>query len=233
MAGFITIDRKLLDWEWHDDAGMGWLWITLLLMANYKNQKWHGTEVQRGQVVTSRAELMAKTGMTAQKIRTCLERLEHGGMIRRKSTNRNTLITICKYDEYQTIKEVEQPTSNQRATNEQPTNNQPISKQGNKGTKDKENSLKRVKESEKGETPMAAFVPPTLEEVRAYIAEKGYRVDADQWWNFYSSKGWMIGKNKMAKWKAAVATWNNRDRGDSTKTGIIHKNDKSYEPTGW
>ena len=51
------------------------------------------------------------------------------------------------------------------------------------------------------------FRPPSIEEVRIYISEKGYSVDAEQFVNFYESKGWMIGKNKMKNWHAAVATW--------------------------
>lgn len=58
-----------------------------------------------------------------------------------------------------------------------------------------------------------AFVPPTLEEVKAYIQEKGYPVDAERFIDFYESKGWMIGKNKMKDWKAAVRTWS---KGDNT-----------------
>lgn len=56
-----------------------------------------------------------------------------------------------------------------------------------------------------------AFVPPTLEEVKAYILEKGYAVDADRFIDFYESKGWMIGNNKMKDWKAAVRTWSRGD----------------------
>lgn len=52
-----------------------------------------------------------------------------------------------------------------------------------------------------------SFTPPTIEEVRQYIHEKGYTVDADAWWNFYNSKGWFVGKNKMVSWKSAIATW--------------------------
>lgn len=61
------------------------------------------------------------------------------------------------------------------------------------------------------------FVPPTLEEVKAYIAEKGYKVDAEKWWNYYDSKDWYIGKNKMVKWKSAVATWNTRNYDEERK----------------
>lgn len=55
------------------------------------------------------------------------------------------------------------------------------------------------------------FVKPTLEEVKAYILEKGYNVDPDRWINYYESNGWKVGKNSMKNWKAAVATWNKLD----------------------
>ena len=51
------------------------------------------------------------------------------------------------------------------------------------------------------------FTPPTLEEVTAYCKEKQNGVDPVAWWNFYDSKNWYIGKNKMSKWKSAIATW--------------------------
>ena len=57
------------------------------------------------------------------------------------------------------------------------------------------------------------FKPPTVEEVAAYVKEKGYSVDAEQFVAFYESKGWMIGKNKMQKWRAAVATWQRKQSG--------------------
>lgn len=53
----------------------------------------------------------------------------------------------------------------------------------------------------------ATFKPPTLEEVRAYCQERNNGVDADTFVNFYESKGWMVGKNKMKDWKSAVRTW--------------------------
>lgn len=51
------------------------------------------------------------------------------------------------------------------------------------------------------------FIPPSIEQVAEYIAEKNYGIDAEQFVNFYQSKGWMIGKNRMKDWKAAVRTW--------------------------
>lgn len=55
------------------------------------------------------------------------------------------------------------------------------------------------------------FVPPTIEEVKAYAIERGSRVDPDRWYNFYQSKGWMVGKNGMKDWRAAFRTWERSD----------------------
>ena len=51
------------------------------------------------------------------------------------------------------------------------------------------------------------FKPPTVEEVRDYCYERNNNVDAESFVDFYESKGWMVGKNKMKDWKAAVRTW--------------------------
>lgn len=55
--------------------------------------------------------------------------------------------------------------------------------------------------------PKGRFTPPTVEEVRTYCEERNNAVDADRFVDFYSAKGWMVGKNKMKDWKAAVRTW--------------------------
>lgn len=58
------------------------------------------------------------------------------------------------------------------------------------------------------------FTPPTEAEVREYCEERNNGVDAAAFVSFYESKGWMIGKNKMKDWKAAVRTWE-RSRGSN------------------
>jgi hypothetical protein len=60
-------------------------------------------------------------------------------------------------------------------------------------------------EGMQGEKPSKAR--PTIEEVKAYCFERKNTVDHEKWFDFYSSKGWMIGKNRMKDWKAAVRTW--------------------------
>lgn len=58
------------------------------------------------------------------------------------------------------------------------------------------------------------FIKPTVVELKQYINEKNYSVDAENFIDFYESKGWMIGKSKMKNWKAAVRTWNSRNKAD-------------------
>ena len=52
-----------------------------------------------------------------------------------------------------------------------------------------------------------ALIPPTLEEIREHFALKGYPEQAEPFYYFYESKGWVVGKTKMKKWKMAAAGW--------------------------
>ena len=61
------------------------------------------------------------------------------------------------------------------------------------------------------DTRAKRFTPPTLDDVSAYIRERGSNVDAQWFLDFYTAKGWMVGKNRMKDWKAAVRTWEKRD----------------------
>lgn len=66
--------------------------------------------------------------------------------------------------------------------------------------------------TKKSNTKRYRFVPPTVEEVEEYINEKGYNVNARRFVDYYSSKGWTIGRNSpMKDWKAAVRTWASND----------------------
>jgi len=60
------------------------------------------------------------------------------------------------------------------------------------------------------------FSPPKVEEVDAYCKERNNGIDAEAFIAFYESKGWMVGKNKMKDWKAAVRTWEQKRKGETT-----------------
>lgn len=67
------------------------------------------------------------------------------------------------------------------------------------------------------------FVPPTVEELAVYIAKRKSPIDPETFWNFYESKGWMVGKNKMTSWKAAVSTWERKEK-EKNGNKVINQN---------
>ena len=64
---------------------------------------------------------------------------------------------------------------------------------------------------ETGKPPHPRFIPPTVDEVKAYCQERHSSVDPVAFVSFYESKGWMVGKNKMRSWKSAISSWERRD----------------------
>ena len=66
-------------------------------------------------------------------------------------------------------------------------------------------------------TTRKRFTPPSVEMVREYCWERGNSVDPQRFVDYYSSNGWMVGKNKMKDWKAAVRTWEQNDKGKLQK----------------
>ncbi len=111
---------------------------------------------------------------------------------------------------------------NQTITKQKPNNNQEITKaepNDNVNVNVNVNDNVNVKNKRR-------FTPPTEEEVRAYCEERGNCVDPQTFINFYDSKGWMIGKNRMKDWKAAVRTWERSGRSDQTRQEVTAKRDR-------
>ena len=194
MNGYILIHRKLLNWQWYKDSNTLHLFIDLLLDANYEDTKVGFQVIKRGQCLTSLKRIHENTGLTYQQIRTSLGKLEKSGEINKQTTNKYSIITINKYNDYQEL--------NKQITNKQQTNNNIIIK-NNKNNKYKESISKDI--------PKKVFKKPSIEEIQKYCNERNNNVDADRFHNFYESKGWMVGKNKMKDWKAAVRTWEQKD----------------------
>lgn len=68
-------------------------------------------------------------------------------------------------------------------------------------------NTKKLNKDNISEKRSTRFIPPTVEEVRYYCIERKNNIDAENFVDYYESKGWMIGKNKMKDWKASVRTW--------------------------
>lgn len=105
-----------------------------------------------------------------------------------------------------------EPNDNQDRTKVEPNSNQTVTK-----AEPKEKDKDKVKEKDKDKK---TFIAPTLDEVRAYCKSKEYdKMDPEAFLDFYESKGWMIGKNRMKDWKAAVRNWNRNQRQGMTAKG--------------
>ncbi len=170
---------------------MGQAWADLLLLANHKEgfvrKRGIKITIARGQVGWSERQLAERWGWSRGKVSRFLEELEDLEQVEQKNGPQNinvtSLITIINYDKYQSSGP---QTGRKRAANSTMNNN----------------------ENNENKESIGKFTPPSIEEIRAYCQERNNEVDPQRFVDFYESKGWMIGKNKMKDWKAAVrSTW--------------------------
>ncbi|HBG40224.1 MAG TPA: hypothetical protein DDW85_02270 [Porphyromonadaceae bacterium] len=152
MNGWIKTYRKLSEWEWYKDSHMVHLFIHLLIMANHEDKKWRGLTLKRGQLVTSRNILSAQTGISDRSIRTCLERLKSTNELTIQSSNKNSIITICNYDNYQSREDMSDQQNDQQ-TRQQATIKRPTIKQELKEDKKKRKESTTTVVDEKSASP--------------------------------------------------------------------------------
>lgn len=73
---------------------------------------------------------------------------------------------------------------------------------------EKQTESLNLEEKKKPEEKKKKFVKPSIQEIQNYISENHYSFSAEKFFNYYESKGWLIGKSPMKDWKAACRTWN-------------------------
>jgi DNA-binding transcriptional MerR regulator len=133
MSGWIKLHRQFLSWEWFNKSEAVHLFMYLLLKANHKDGTWQGIDIKKGQFITSYGKISSDTGISLQTIRTLLKKLENTNEINTQTTNKYTVITICKYADYQSE---ESETNTQLTNNQQTTNNQLTTNKNNKNNKE-------------------------------------------------------------------------------------------------
>lgn len=161
MEGFINIHRCLLDSQVFASEKKLKVWIWLLLKACYKERfvnlkigKGESTlKLNRGELLFGRFKAEEQLGLDGSTIYRIIKWFENENMVEVKTNNQYTIITICKYDSYQSLNlENEQPTNSQRTTNEQDMNqirtrHEPdmnTYKKANKSNKDKKDNNKEA-----------------------------------------------------------------------------------------
>jgi hypothetical protein len=239
--GWIKLHRKILDWEWFTSPSTLQLFIYLLLRANKEDKKWRGILIKRGQLVTSVATISEETKLSTQQVRTSLNRLKSTNEITSKTTNRFTLVTVCKYESYQLYEEVEQQTKQQalqQTNNKQITNKQQQLK-NNKNIRNnkKESILTNVRIDEKAtDAPVVATTTTDDMELRKekfyqslvpYVAKYGkdmVRAFYDYWTEkTYGGRKMRFEKQQAFEISKRLATWQKHDLSyanrDNTRIG--------------
>lgn len=212
---FVKFYKKMLDWEWYDDPNTCRVFMHCLLRANWKPCRWHGIDIEPGQFITSLPSLAEETSLSVMQVRTALNHLISTGEITSKQQAKCRVITVNNWCLYQGDNRID----NSLVTGKQQDDNRQV-------TADKEYKEYKNKKNN-------IFTPPTVEEVRAYCQERNNHVDPVTFVNFYSSKGWMVGKNKMKDWKACVRTWERSEtRGTKTPESnpkVHNYNEREYD----
>lgn len=195
--------------------------------------------VKRGQLAISIEDLSKRWKISKNTVRKRLQEFEKDERIIIERSNVVNIITIVNYEKYQDKwggtqngtkidTQIDMQIDTQKTsgndlfssscrnrsqnddTQVDTQNDMQIDTQTDLPIKNNKNIRNNKESIEKRRKP--PFHPPSLEEVKSYVLEKGYSVDAEQFVNFYESKGWMVGKNKMSNWHAAVATWQKREK---------------------
>ncbi|MCM0083959.1 hypothetical protein L4X63_20460 [Geomonas sp. Red32] len=206
MTGWIKLHRALTDHDlWLGDVfTRGQAWVDLLMLANHRpghiRRRGIRVSVNRGQVGYSQEAIAQRWRWSRGKVIRFLTELKRDERISLETELKNVavtaLITITNFDQYQ------------GNGTEDDTENGPK-------TEPKTVLEQECKEGKEKISVRGKFTPPSQTEVQAYMADIGFDGDADRFVDFYASKGWMVGRNKMKDWKAAVRTWR---KGQSQQT---------------
>ena len=197
---FITLHRRITQWEWYTDGNTVRVFLHLILLANHKETRWRGEVIGRGQVLTGLDQLSRDLKLSVQQIRTSINKLISTNEITNRSTNKFRVITINNYSVYQDKKERKQQANqqtDQQADNKQVTASNNVNNDNNKN---KTSSIECVKRS--------AFTAPTKQETASFFEANGSTIDeASKYWYHYDANGWMVGKVKMKSWTSAAKKW--------------------------
>lgn len=218
--GFIVIDRCLEDWQYADVETACYLWLRILLRANWKDGWFMGTPIPRGSFATSIGNFAGELNLHPNTVRKWLKRFEEAGQIEVKSTNRFTLIKVINYAKYQDIPDdrVKQDVNQDVKQDVEQRVNQDVNQDVKQRVDNRTIETKKPSNKETKKQVYRGFTPPTLDEVSEYVNENYFLVDPEKFHDYYQQQNWRLSNGqKMADWKAAVRNWNRREQKESKK----------------
>lgn len=98
MAGFVKLNRDLLEWAWADDIVTFGVYAKFLLLAAWKETEYHGVKLERGEILTNQSEIAQQSGLSRQQVRTVLDRLKATNKITTRREGKNSVIKVIAYD---------------------------------------------------------------------------------------------------------------------------------------
>ena len=221
--GWISLHRKLQDcWIWNGEPfTRGQAWVDILLSATHDDYKkligGNLVTIHSGQLHTSISQMARRWKWSEKKVRHYLGLLEDDGMVLTEGNAHGTTLTIINYGFYQGEGRTVDTTDD---TKKGELKIEPKTSRGQTYN----NINNNINNNNRGTT----FTPPSVDEVRSYCSERKNGIDAQTFIDFYSSKGWMIGKNKMKDWKAAIRTWEKRHK-ESKPTQFHQMEQNTYD----
>ena len=196
-----------MEWEWYQNINTCRLFIHMLLKANWRDGNFEGKVIPRGSFVSSLPKLADETALTIREIRTAISHLKSTGEVTCKAYSKFTVFTVNNYSLYQTS-----DTQNDIQATDKRHSNDILTT-----TIEEKKEIKNIKKDNDKSLSKKSFRPPSVDEVREYCLERGNGIDAQAFVDFYESKGWMVGNNRMKDWKAAIRTWERRKKDEPAK----------------
>lgn len=221
--GYIKLYRKCLENEFFLEKPFDrWrAFEYLLISARYKPSrvilKGQVIELEAGQLIVSEKKLAEKWDWSRGKVRRFLSLLESLQMIQVNGTAYGTLVTIENYTKYQCDGTSDGTTdSTSDSTTDGTSDGTHIKKDKKVKKVKKDKNIYNNARARVCKTHTANFSPPDIQDVKAYCIERKNNVDPERFIDFYEAKGWMVGKNKMKDWRAAVRNWERNEASKST-----------------
>ena len=144
--GYIKLWRKILDTSFYQNPNMIRMAIHLLLTVNHRDKKFffNGSEITvlAGQSLTGIDKLALELRLTVQMVRTTLKNLEKVRFLTRETTNRFSIVTICRYWDYQKNETTDNKPTNKPVTNQQQASNKLVT--ANKNEKNEKNEKNKI-----------------------------------------------------------------------------------------
>lgn len=202
------------------------IWVMLLTLAGRCNAR--GMVFLTEDIPYTPKMLANEFGLDESTVVLALKSFEELGMV---STTDNSFLLVNGWEKYQNVdgmEKIREQTRNRVAKHREKQKLLPGNVTGNvtvtqcnetEEDKNKSKSRNKNKESEADKPPARhRFIPPTVNDVRAYCKDCGYSIDPERFVDFYTSNGWRVGKNPMRDWKAKVREWASRESQEKPAT---------------